>query len=51
MEGKAASREERLQKWKEHFNNLLGNPSEITDKTTEEVINCQLDIKLSFKNT
>ena len=31
---KAASREERLQKWKEHFKNLLGNIPDITDKPT-----------------
>ena len=28
---KIASQEERLQKWKEHFKNLLGNPSKITE--------------------
>ena len=33
---KVASQEERLQKWKEHFKNLLGNPPEITDKPTEK---------------
>ena len=29
---KAASQDERLQKWKEHVKNLLGIPPEIIDK-------------------
>ena len=36
---KAASQKESLQMWKEHFNNLLGNPPEITDKSSEKIIN------------
>ena len=32
---KYASQEERLLKWKEHFNNLLGNPPAITDEPTK----------------
>ena len=43
---KAASQEERLQKWKGYFKNLLGNPPEIMDEPTEEIIHVQLDIKL-----
>ena len=43
---KAANQEERLQKWKEHFKNLLGNPPEITNIHTKEIIYGQLDIKL-----
>ena len=35
---KSVGQEERLQKWKEHFKNLLGNPAEIIGKPTEEVI-------------
>ena len=42
---KAANQEERLQKWKEPFH-LLGNPPEIVDKSTKEIIKIQLDIKL-----
>ena len=34
---KAASQEERLQKWKEYCKNLLEYPSEITDKRTEKI--------------
>ena len=40
---KADSQEERLQKWKEHFKNLFGNPPEITE---EIIIDGQLDIQL-----
>ena len=43
---KAASQQERLPKWKEHFNNLLGNPPEVTDKPIKKIINRLLDIKL-----
>ena len=42
---KAACEEGRHLKRKEHFNNLLRNPSEITDKPIEKFINGQLDIK------
>ena len=38
--------EEKLQKWKEHFQNLLGNPQTIMDKITLVIINCQADIEL-----
>ena len=33
---KAASQEERLLKWKEHFKKLLGKPPEITDKPIQK---------------
>ena len=39
------SQEERLQKWKEHFRDLLRKYSEIIDKPSEEIIHDQLDIK------
>ena len=35
---KAARQKERLQKWKEHFKNQLGNPPEIVDKPTEKLL-------------
>ena len=41
---KAASQEERLLKWKEHFTNLLGNHPEVNDKLIEKIISSQLDI-------
>ena len=31
--------------WKEYFMNLLGNPLEIMNKPTKEIINGQQDIK------
>ena len=43
---KASRQEERLQKCKEDFKNLLGNPPEITDKPAEKIINRQRDFKL-----
>ena len=43
---KHTSKEERLQKQKEHFKNLLVNPSEITDKPIEKTFNGQQDIWL-----
>ena len=43
---KAASQQESIQKWKEHFKNLLGNPTEITEKSTKKIIKSPLDIKL-----
>ena len=45
---KAASQKERLQKWKQHFKILLGNPPEIIDRPIEEIINGWLDIKLEY---
>ena len=43
---KAAHQEERIQKWKEHFKNLLGNFPKVTGKPITKIINNQLDIKL-----
>ena len=43
---KAASEQERLQMWKEHFKYLLGKTPEITDKSIETIIHHQLDIIL-----
>ena len=34
----AASQEEILQKWKEHFKNLLGNHPEVTDKSIKKLL-------------
>ena len=42
---KAACQEERIQKWKEHFKNLLGNPTKVTHKPIQKITNRQLDIK------
>ena len=35
-----------IRKWKEHFKNFLGNFTEMTDKSTEEIIRKQVDIDL-----
>ena len=43
---KTASQEERIQKGKEHFKNLLGNPTKVTDKPITKINNTQLDIRL-----
>ena len=43
---KAVRQEEWLQKWKEHFKNMLGDIPEITDKPTETMIKSQEDIRL-----
>ena len=40
---KAASQQERVKLWEQHFKNLLGNPPKITD---EPITRKQLDIKL-----
>ena len=43
---KAANQAKRIHMLKEHFKNLLGNSSKVTDKSITKFINSQLDIKL-----
>ena len=43
---KAASQQERVKLWEQHFKNLLGNPPKITDEPIARIISKQLDIKL-----
>ena len=43
---KAASQQERVKLWEQHFKNLLGSPSKITDEPITRIISKQLDIKL-----
>ena len=43
---KAANQQERIKLWKQHFENLLGNPPKITHETITRIISKQLDIKL-----
>ena len=43
---KAASQQERVKLWKQHFENLLGNPPKITHEPITRIISKQLDIKL-----
>ena len=43
---KATSQVERIQLWKQHFKNLLGNPPKVTHEPIMRITNIQLDIKL-----
>ena len=43
---KATSQQDRIHLWKQHFENLLGNPPEITQKPIMRIISKQVDIKL-----
>ena len=43
---KATSQQERIQPWKQHFENLPGNPPKVTHEPITRIINKQLDIKL-----
>ena len=45
---KAANQQERIKLWKEHFENLLGNPPKITHEPITRIISKQLDIKLGL---
>ena len=45
---KAANQQERIKLWKQHFENLLGNPPKITHETITRIISKQLDIKLGL---
>ena len=43
---KDANQQERIKLWKQHFENLLGNPPKITHEPITRIISKQLDIKL-----
>ena len=43
---KAANQQERIKLWKQHFENLQGNPPKITHEPITRIISKQLDIKL-----
>ena len=45
---KATSQEERIHLWKQHFENLLGNPPKVTHEPITRIISKQLDIKLGL---
>ena len=47
---KAANQQERIKLWKQHFENLLGNPPKITHETITRIIRKQLDILLRHCN-
>ena len=42
---KASNQEERLKKWMNHFQNLLGKSPIVSDSTIEKVIQHELEIK------
>ena len=41
-----ANEQERIKPWKQHFKNLLGNPTKVTHEPITTIISKQLDIKL-----
>ena len=43
---KATSQQDRIHLYKQHFENLLGNPPEVTHEPITRIISKQLDIKL-----
>ena len=43
---KAANQQERIKLWKQHFENLPGNPPKITHEPITRISSKQLDIKL-----
>ena len=43
---KAANQQEGIKLWKQHFENLLGNPPKVTHESITRMIRKQLDIKL-----
>ena len=45
---KAANQQERIKLWKQHFENLLGNPPKVTHEPITRIISKQLDIKLGL---
>ena len=45
---KATNQQERIKLWKQHFENLLGNPLKVTHELITRIISKQLDIKLGL---
>ena len=45
---KATDQQERIHLWKQHFENLLGNPLKVTHEPIKRIISKQLDIKLGL---
>ena len=43
---KSTNQQERIHLWKQHFENLLGNPPKVTHEPITRIISKQLDIKL-----
>ena len=47
---KVTNQQERIKLWKQHFENLQGNPSKVTNEPITRIISKQLDIKLGLFN-
>ena len=45
---KATNQQEKIKLWKQHFENLLGNPPKVTHEPITRIISKQLDIKLGL---
>ena len=45
---KATNQQERIKQWKQHFENLLGNPPNVTHEPIMRINSKQLDIKLGL---
>ena len=45
---KATSQQDRIHQWKQYFENLLGNPLEVTHEPIMIILSKQLDIKLGL---
>ena len=45
---KATNQQERIKLWKQHFENLLGNPPKVTHELITRIISNQLNIKLGL---
>ena len=45
---KATNQQERIKLWKQHFENLLENPSKVTHEPITRIIRKQFDIKLGL---
>ena len=43
---KQQTNKKRIKQWKQHFENLIGNPPKITHEPITRIISKQLDIKL-----
>ena len=44
----AANQQERIKRWKQHFENVLGNPLKVTHEPITTIISKQYDIKLGL---
>ena len=43
---KTTKQQERIKLWKQHFENLIGNPPKVTHETITRIVSKQLDIRL-----